>query len=139
VFDLVIFDLDGTLVDTAPELSEAVNETLKILGYAQVPEALARNWIGHGTRELMLHAFAHASDWSVDALRRSDAIDHAMPIFAQHYAARCGTKERSSTRSGGLNSRDVAWSAIAVALWSAKTRSTAGMLSLPQRSDFVTH
>ena len=54
MFDLVIFDLDGTLVDTAPELSDAVNDTLETLGYAQVAEALVRDWIGHGTRELML-------------------------------------------------------------------------------------
>ena len=54
MFDLVIFDLDGTLVDTAPEPSDAVIDTLGTLGYAQVAEALVRDWIGHGTRELML-------------------------------------------------------------------------------------
>jgi phosphoglycolate phosphatase len=97
VFDLVIFDLDGTLVDTAPELSDAVNDTLETLGYAQVTEALVRDWIGHGTRELILRALSHASDWSVDALRRSGAIDHALPIFAGHYAARVGTRARPYT------------------------------------------
>jgi phosphoglycolate phosphatase len=94
VFDLVIFDLDGTLVDTAPELCDAVNDTLETLGHAQVAEALVRDWIGHGTRELMARALSHAADWSVDALRRSGAIDHAMPILAGHYAARCGTRAR---------------------------------------------
>jgi phosphoglycolate phosphatase len=92
VFDLVIFDLDGTLVDTAPELSDAVNDTLETLGYAPVSEALVRAWIGHGVRELMLKAFSHSSDWSEEALCRSGAIDHAMLVFAGHYAARCGTR-----------------------------------------------
>lgn len=94
MFDLVIFDLDGTLVDTAPELSDAVNDTLETLGYAQVTEALVCDWIGHGTRELMLKALSHAADWSEEALCRSGAIDHAMLVFAGCYAARCGTRAR---------------------------------------------
>jgi phosphoglycolate phosphatase len=92
MFDLVIFDLDGTLVDTAPELSDAVNDTLETLGYAQVSEALVRGWIGRGVRELMLKAFSHSADWSEEALCRSGAIDHAMLVFAGNYAARCGTR-----------------------------------------------
>ena len=94
MFDLVIFDLDGTLVDTAPELCDAVNDTLETLGYAEVSEALVREWIGHGTRELMLRALSHAADWSAEALRRSGAIDRAMPVFAQHYAVHCGTRAK---------------------------------------------
>ena len=94
MFDLVMFDLDGTLVDTAPELSDAVNDTLETLGYAHVTEALVRDWIGHGMRELMLKALSHAADWSEDALCRSGAIDHAMLVLAGNYAARCGTRAK---------------------------------------------
>jgi len=102
VFDLVIFDLDGTLVDTAPEQSDAVNDALETLGYAQVTEALVRDWIGHGMRELMLKALSHVADWSEGALCRSGAIASAMLVFAEHYAARCGTRANpigSSRRS----------------------------------------
>lgn len=94
MFDLVIFDLDGTLVDTAPEQSDAVNDALETLGYAQVPEALVRDWIGHGMRDLMLKALSRAAVWSEEALCRSGAIDAAMLVFAGHYAARCGTRAK---------------------------------------------
>ena len=95
MFDLVMFDLDGTLVDTAPELSDAVNDALETLGYAQVTEALVRDWIGHGMCELMLKALSRATDWSEEALCRSGAIDAAMLVFAGHYAARCGTRAKT--------------------------------------------
>ena len=94
MFDLVIFDLDGTLVDTAPELGDAVNDTLESLGLAPVPEALVRDWIGYGTRELMARACAHVVGSPVDLLCRSSTIESAMRLFSRHYAARCGTRAR---------------------------------------------
>ena len=60
-FDLVMFDLAGTLVDTAVELADAVNDTLAELGHRPVTEAQVRDWIGHGTRALMVNALADAT------------------------------------------------------------------------------
>ena len=51
---LIGFDLDGTLVDTAPEIGDAVNDTLRRLGLPAVPAGRVIGWIGHGTRELLL-------------------------------------------------------------------------------------
>lgn len=56
----VLFDLDGTLVDTAPEITDAVNEFLGELGRPRVTEELVREWIGDGTRVLFVRALAHA-------------------------------------------------------------------------------
>ena len=39
-FDLVLFDLDGTLIDSAPQLALAVNRTLTELGLAEADEAV---------------------------------------------------------------------------------------------------
>src|SRR5271155_3615661 len=49
----VVFDLDGTLVDTAPDLINALNFVLDREGLPPVPLHLARNMIGAGARRLI--------------------------------------------------------------------------------------
>ena len=49
----VVFDLDGTLVDTAPDLINALNFILAREGLAPVPIHAARNMIGAGARKLL--------------------------------------------------------------------------------------
>jgi phosphoglycolate phosphatase len=50
---IVVFDLDGTLVDTAPDLINALNYVLHREGLPPVPLASARNMIGAGARKLI--------------------------------------------------------------------------------------
>jgi phosphoglycolate phosphatase len=50
---LIVFDLDGTLVDTAPDLITALNHVLAREGLHPVPLASARNLIGAGARKLI--------------------------------------------------------------------------------------
>lgn len=50
----VIFDLDGTLVDTAPDLTLALNHVLGKAGRDAVPNAGVRNMVGHGARALIV-------------------------------------------------------------------------------------
>jgi phosphoglycolate phosphatase len=50
---IVVFDLDGTLVDTAPDLTNALNFILAREGLAPVPLHAARNMIGAGARKLL--------------------------------------------------------------------------------------
>ena len=49
----VVFDLDGTLVDTAPDLINALNYVLDREGLPPVPPHSARNMIGAGARRLI--------------------------------------------------------------------------------------
>lgn len=67
-----LFDLDGTLVDTAPDLMRALNHALATVDLPPVDEALTRHWVGHGVRAMLQAAFAHhAQDLAperVDAL-----------------------------------------------------------------------
>jgi phosphoglycolate phosphatase len=92
--DLVMFDLDGTLVETAPEIADAVNDLLHELGLPTVAEDLVKTWIGHGTRELMTHAYAHAAQLEVESVRRAGTMDKLMPRFVPYYERRCGTRSR---------------------------------------------
>ncbi len=54
-----LFDLDGTLVDTAPDINAAMNVALRGAGLAPVAEALTRHWVGYGARVLMEQALDH--------------------------------------------------------------------------------
>ena len=91
-FNLVLFDLDGTLIATAGELADALNATLADLGLPQVAQATVEGWIGHGTRELLVQALAAAGGGPPEAVRRSAQLDQAVPSFDRHYRSRCGTR-----------------------------------------------
>jgi phosphoglycolate phosphatase len=59
-FDLVIFDLDGTLVDTAPDIAGALAAALSEVGVAAPPLAVVKELVGDGARELIRRALAVA-------------------------------------------------------------------------------
>ena len=73
-----LFDLDGTLVDTAPDISVALNTALERDGYQHVSEDHTRHWIGHGARVLLEQALDHQQ-------QPHDAIDSMLEVFIDHY------------------------------------------------------
>ncbi|QKV17621.1 phosphoglycolate phosphatase [Oricola thermophila] len=54
----VLFDLDGTLIDSVPDLAAAVNEVLAAEGREPLPREDVRAMVGHGVRKLVERAFA---------------------------------------------------------------------------------
>ncbi|MEN1957111.1 phosphoglycolate phosphatase [Luteimonas changyuni] len=76
-YPLVLFDLDGTLVDSAADIAEAVNRTLDELGHPRQPEALVRAWIGLGTHVLLDSALRHVGS--------KRTVDEEMPRLMRHY------------------------------------------------------
>ena len=54
----ILFDLDGTLIDSAPDIAIAVNELLAGEGHAALTLAEVRSMIGNGIRKLVERAFA---------------------------------------------------------------------------------
>jgi len=56
----VLFDLDGTLIDSAPDLRNAVNELLALSGLGPLPLDDVRGMIGDGAKLLVERAFAAA-------------------------------------------------------------------------------
>jgi phosphoglycolate phosphatase len=93
-YELVMFDLDGTLVETAPEIGDATNDTLGELGLPLVTQVQVERWIGHGTRELLIQALAFTTGSEVSSVRASDALAAAVLVFDRHYRLRCGTRSR---------------------------------------------
>jgi phosphoglycolate phosphatase len=91
-FDLILFDLDGTLIETAPEIADAVNDTLDECGRAGVSQQQVNDWIGHGTRELLLQALAFTDEMSANEVRKSNSFAAIEAVFTRHYQSRCGTR-----------------------------------------------
>ncbi|MDP3700978.1 MAG: HAD-IA family hydrolase [Hylemonella sp.] len=91
-FDLVMFDLDGTLVETSPEICDAVNDTLRHFKLAEVPQEQVDRWIGHGTFELLVQALAQVRAQTVAQVRASADLPQIAAEFNIHYQRRCGTR-----------------------------------------------
>lgn len=88
----IFFDLDGTLVETAPEIADAVNDTLRYFDWPAVYQSEVDRWIGHGTRELLIQAVAKVNAQTVAEVRQGDLLREALPIFDRYYQQRCGTR-----------------------------------------------
>ena len=85
----IVFDLDGTLVDTAPDLIDTLNVVLSREGLPQVPYETARPMIGGGAK-LMIENGLRAR-----ARRCSpDAIDGLYADFVDYYAAHIADRSR---------------------------------------------
>lgn len=80
---LVMFDLDGTLVDSVPDLAAAVDKMLMLLGREPAGIAHVREWIGNGAPVLVRRALAGQLDHaSID----DEQADHALALFMKAYA-----------------------------------------------------
>ena len=77
----VVFDLDGTLVDTAPDLCAAVNHALGVLGRRGVPASDMRHMVGHGARKLLERGLAATGAMT------PELVEAGMAPFLDHYAA----------------------------------------------------
>ena len=87
-FPVVAFDLDGTLVDTAPDLTAALNHTLGELGRAPVSREAVRHMVGHGVRALLEKGLAATGG------TRPDLVDAGFPIFLDHYEKHIADESR---------------------------------------------
>ncbi|MDQ9172417.1 phosphoglycolate phosphatase [Oxalobacteraceae bacterium R-40] len=86
------FDLDGTLVQTSPEIADAVNATLRHFNWPEVTQAQVDGWIGQGTRELLILALSCVTEQTVAQVRSGADLKEALPIFDRHYQKTCGTR-----------------------------------------------
>ena len=80
---LIMFDLDGTLVDTALEIACSVNQTLDEAGFDPLPAALIREWIGKGTAWLFATVSQRVT--GQDEERAAQLYDRYYPRFLQVY------------------------------------------------------
>ncbi|MCK5896713.1 MAG: phosphoglycolate phosphatase [Cocleimonas sp.] len=87
---LVMIDVDGTLVDSVPDLAWCVDETMKELGLPVRGESIVRQWVGNGVIRLVERAIAN----DLDAEHDKALFEKGMPIFNALYA------DNNAKRSG---------------------------------------
>ncbi len=74
--ELLIFDLDGTVIDSKKDIANSVNLTFRDVGLPEKPHELIYTYVGNGVRQLI-----------IDAVGSDDPklIDDALDCFEQHY------------------------------------------------------
>jgi len=76
---LVLFDLDGTLINSAPDLIDAINEMLKELNLKEAPFDKAVKWIGNGSLKLVERALKY------NDIEDKNFIQKTHTIFKEKY------------------------------------------------------
>lgn len=80
---LLIFDLDGTLIDSVPDLASSVNYMLKQIGKKTYEENTIRQWVGNGASTLVKRALCGKAD--IEDFKEDDIFEKALEIFLEFY------------------------------------------------------
>lgn len=80
--DVVLFDLDGTMVDSVPDLSFSLDATLQELGLPVRGVDAARNWVGNGVDRLVKRGLTN----DLHAEPDNDLFERAIALFRSIYA-----------------------------------------------------
>ncbi len=97
---LVLIDLDGTLVDSVPDLAYCVDEMMKVLGKAPWGIDKVRTWVGNGVDRLVMRALTDTL-WDDPS---EEVFNQAQPIFMDLYAK--NTSGRSCLYDGVVEGID---------------------------------
>jgi phosphoglycolate phosphatase len=81
---LLVFDLDGTLADTAQDLCNSVNSALEHMGRPRLPDEVIASYVGNGAPLLVRRALATEDGTPVDQVPE-DEFKTAYAFFIQHY------------------------------------------------------
>lgn len=84
-YDAVIFDLDGTILETLEDLKNSLNYALKTNGLPERTTEETRSFVGNGIRNLVERA-AESSDTAL--------VDRVFDVFKEHYKEHCADKTK---------------------------------------------
>ena len=86
--EAILFDLDGTLIDSVPDLATAVNGMLEDLGRETYDEDTIRYWVGNGAQMLVKRALSGSRevDAGLDDALLEKALELFLGIYGEHLA-----------------------------------------------------
>ena len=82
---LLVFDLDGTLIDSSLDLCNAVNAALAHVGKPELPNALIAGYIGDGAAMLVRRALGDPGDLDSKTNDSSELFRRTFEYFLEHY------------------------------------------------------
>lgn len=85
-YQLAIFDLDGTLLDTLEDLADSTNYIMRSFGYPERTIAEVRSFVGNGIRKLL--------ERSAPKDTSSEEIDRMFEKFKEYYGVHCADKTK---------------------------------------------
>jgi len=80
----VLFDLDGTLIDSAPDLALAINHMLTSIGREEISPAIIRSWVGNGASILVQRGLSGQTE--IDENLDPELLEKSLAIFLDFYA-----------------------------------------------------
>ncbi len=86
----VLFDFDGTLLDSFDDIVAAVNHTLEASGRGRLPEATVRGYIGDGLADMVRRALTATGDREPTGDEVEVFIERYRPWYAEHWLDRSG-------------------------------------------------
>lgn len=84
---LIIFDFDGTLINSGPDLAEALNFMLKDIGKETYSQETIHNWVGNGARTLVKRALLGKIDVEgeeIDPQEFKNSLDTFLKYYKEH-------------------------------------------------------
>ena len=88
--EMILIDVDGTLVDSVPDLAFCVDEMMKRLGRPPHGEAKVRDWVGNGVERLVRRALVG----QLEGEPGEEDFERALPIFLELYAENTAQRSR---------------------------------------------
>jgi 2-phosphoglycolate phosphatase len=108
VLEAVLFDLDGTLIDTAPDLAGTLNEMRRRRGLDAVPLAQVRPFVSHGARGMLTSGFGiKTDDPQFQAMR-----EEFLAIYAANICVDSQLFDGMEALLQHLEERDIAWGVV---------------------------
>lgn len=86
-YSAIIFDLDGTLLDTLEDLQKSVNTAMKVCGFPEHSLEEIRNFVGNGLQRLM--------ELSVPNGKENPQFEKALQAFKEDYQIHCNDKTKA--------------------------------------------
>jgi len=91
-FKLALFDLDGTLVDSVPDLADAVDYSMQQLDLPPPGQDRVRLWVGNGTPMLVRRTLAFTLDLPSTDVVSNALLEQALVHFSEHYQRHHATR-----------------------------------------------
>ena len=86
----IIFDLDGTLIDSLMDLTESVNYALQQVGLKPYPPEIVKNFVGNGMRSLIENTVNHlVQEKTLKEEKAQSLKEECLKLFLEHYEQNC--------------------------------------------------